>query len=159
MLVLAMQKLRQKRNIRLVLIGNDPFFYPKLLQFIKDKKAEEFVTVVGSVPNEAIGGWYHFSSALVTASKMVGFGIPPLEAMSMGTPVIVSDIPVFHEVYGDAAVFFDPNDPGNIAQTIDKTLSNKVLLKELVGKGYKKTQSYSWEKMVKEIAAVYKSVL
>lgn len=159
MLVMAIQKLRQKRHIRLVLVGNDAFFYPKLKEFIKQKKAEDFVTIVGSVPNDAIAAWYHFAQALVTASKMEGFGIPPLEAMSVGCPVIVSDIPVFHEVYGDAAVFFNQNDAQNIADTIDKTLANKVLIKDLIEKGYKKANSYSWEKTVEETAAVYKKVL
>jgi len=159
MLILAMQKLRQKRDIRLVLVGSDTFFYPKLREFIKEKKAQEYVIVIGSVPNEAIAGWYHFAQALVTASKMEGFGIPPLEAMSVGCPVIVSDIPVFHEVYGDAAVFFDQNDPLAIAERIDKTLANKVLLKQLIERGHKKANSYSWKKTVEETAAVYKEAL
>lgn len=159
MLVLAMQKLRQKRNMRLVLVGNDQFFYPKLLEFIKLKNALDFVTVVGSVPNDHIAAWYHFAQALVTASKMEGFGIPPLEAMSVGCPVIVSDIPVFHEVYGDAAIFFDNTNSSIIADTIDKTLSNKLLLKTLVDRGYKKANSYSWKKTVVETAGVYKKVI
>lgn len=159
MLILAMQKIRQKRNLRLVLVGSDQFFYPKLMEFIKQKKAEEYVTVIGSVPNDAIAAWYHFAKALVTASKMEGFGIPPLEAMSVGCPVIVSDIPVFHEVYGDAAAFFDQNDPLVIAETIDKTLANKVLLKQLIEKGHKKANAYSWKKTVEETAAVYKEAL
>lgn len=158
-LILAVQKLRQKRNIRLVLVGSDTFFYPKLVQFIGSKHVTEYVTVVGEVPNDHIAAWYHFAKALISASKMEGFGIPPLEAMSMGCPVIVSDIPVFHEVYGDAAVFFDHMSPGAIAEVIDKTLANKVLMKNLVEKGYKKANSYSWKKTVIETAAVYKKSL
>jgi glycosyltransferase involved in cell wall biosynthesis len=145
MLVLAMQKLRQKRTIRLILIGSDPFFYPKLTAFIKEKNLSDFVTVIGSVSNEAIGAWYHFASCLVT--------------MSMGCPVIVSDIPVFHEVYGDAAVFFDNTNAASVAETIDKTLSNKIVLKSLIEKGHKKANSYSWKKTVLETAAVYKNSL
>ncbi len=159
MLVLAMQKLKQKRNIRLVLVGNDQFFYPKLVEFIASKNAQSYITIIGNVPNEEIAAWYHFSQALVTASKMEGFGIPPLEAMSVGCPVIVSDIPVFHEVYGDAAVFFDHTNANDIAQTIDATLSNKMICKNLVEKGYKKAHSYSWKKTVEETAAVYKKSL
>lgn len=159
MLILAMQKLRQKRAIRLVLVGNDSFFYPKLIEFITEKKAQEYVSIIGSVPNDHIAAWYHFAKAFVTASKMEGFGIPPLEAMSVGCPVIVSDIPVFHEVYGDAAVFFDNTSPSDIASVIDKTLSNKLLLRQQIEKGYKKSDSYSWKKTVKETAVVYKRAL
>ncbi|MCX6782656.1 MAG: glycosyltransferase family 1 protein [Candidatus Levybacteria bacterium] len=159
MLISATKKLKQKRNIRLVLVGNDQFFYPKLIDFIASKNAQSYVSVIGSVPNEAIAAWYHFAEALVTASKMEGFGIPPLEAMSVGCPVIVSNIPVFHEVYGDAAVFFDHTDSIDIAQKIDTTLSSKILLKTLIEKGYKKSKEYSWEKTVEETAAVYKKSL
>lgn len=158
-LIKAMQKLKQKRNIQLVLVGSDQFFYPKLHAFIKQNKAESYVHVIGTVPNDHIAGWYHFAKALVTASKMEGFGIPPLEAMSVGCPVIVSDIPVFHEVYGDAAVFFDHTNAAAIAETIEHTLSNKMLLKDMIEKGYKKANSYSWKKTVQETASVYKEVL
>ena len=159
MLIMAIQKLRQKRSLRLVLVGSDAFFYPKLVAYIKSKNAQNYVSVIGNVPNDHIAAWYHFAKALVTASKMEGFGIPPLEAMSVGCPVIVSDIPVFHEVYGDAAAFFDNTNASDIAHVIDKTLSNKILLKGLVEKGYKKAHSYSWKKTVEETAAVYKKSL
>jgi len=159
MLIAMMQKLRKKRNLSLVLVGSDQYFYPKLMKFIKQKKADGYVSLIGSVPNENIAGWYHFAQALVTASKMEGFGIPPLEAMSVGCPIIVSDIPVFHEVYGDAAVFFNHNNATDIAQVIDKTLSNKVLIKDMVEKGYKKANSYSWEKMAKETLKIYESCI
>lgn len=159
MLILAMQKLRQKRDLRLVLVGSDAFFYPKLIEFIRLKNAQDYVTIIGSVPNDAIAGWYHFAKCLVTASKMEGFGIPPLEAMSVGCPVLVSDIPVFHEVYGDAAVYFDHTNANDIAEVIDTTLSNKILLKSLVEKGYAKANTYSWRKTVVATAAVYKRSL
>lgn len=158
-LIAAMRKLRQKRSLHLVLVGNDQFFYPRLAELIKQEKADGYVSLIGSVPNSHIAGWYHFAEALVTASKMEGFGIPPLEAMSVGCPVMVSDIPVFHEVYGDAAVFFNHNSVEDIAQTIDKTLSNKILIKDMIEKGYKKAKSYSWQKMAKETLKVYASVV
>lgn len=158
-LISAMQKLRQKRKIRLVLVGSDQFFYPKLIEFIKQKKADEYVSVIGNVPNDQIAGWYHFAKALVTASKMEGFGIPPLEAMSVGCPVIVSDIPVFHEVYGDAALYFDHTNALDIAQVIDKALSNKILIKTMIEKGYKKANSYSWQRTVVETVAAYKEAI
>lgn len=158
-LILAMQKIRQKRALKLVLVGSDAFFYPRLLEFIKKHKAGEFVVVIGEVPNTHIAAWYHFAQALVTASKMEGFGIPPLEAMSVGCPVIVSDIPVFHEIYEEAAVFFNPYDPDNIAEAVTKTLDNKVTLKSLVEKGYEQAEKYDWKKTVMETLAVYKKSL
>lgn len=138
-------------KMKLVLVGADTFFYPRLPK-------SKYVQVVGHVPNNQIADWYRHATALVTASKMEGFGIPPLEAMSMGCPAIVSDIPVFHEVYGDAAVYFNHLDPENIANVIKKTLDDKRLIKEMIEKGHKKADSYSWEKLVRETSKVYHSV-
>lgn len=138
-------------NLKLVLIGGDSFFFPRL-------PVHPRVVKVGFVQPDKIAGWYHFAKAFVTASKMEGFGIPPLEAMSMGCPAIVSDIPVFHEVYGDAAVYFNHLDPQNIAEVIKNTLEDKKLVKEMIEKGYEKSNSYSWEKLVSETSKVYHSV-
>jgi glycosyltransferase involved in cell wall biosynthesis len=88
---------------------------------------------------------------------MEGFGIPPLEAMSVGCPAIVSDIPVFHEVLGDAAVYFNQNDPEDMARVIKKTLGDMRGLREMKEKGYRQAKKYSWEKLVRETYKVYES--
>lgn len=150
---------RTDKKLKLVLVGQDNFFYPKLEKYISRQKASSLVKVIGSVPNTEIAAWYHFASALVTASKMEGFGIPPLEAMSVGCPAIVSDIPVFHEVYGDAAVYFDQNDPRDITKIILATIQDKKLIVEQVARGYAQAAKYSWERMVKETARVYRETL
>lgn len=145
-------KVAEILKMKLVLIGNDKFFYPRLPK-------SKYAKVVGEVPNTKIADWYKHASALVTASKMEGFGIPPLEAMSVGCPAIVSDIPVFHEVYGDAAVYFNQNDPKNIARVIKKTLGDVRGLREMVKRGYKQVAKYSWEKLVKETAKIYEDCI
>lgn len=153
---------RVDKKLRLVLVGQDDFFYPKLEKYISRQKAGSLgslIKVIGSVPNTEIAAWYHFASALVTASKMEGFGIPPLEAMSVGCPAIVSDIPVFHEVYGDAAVYFDQNDPKDVARVILATIRDRKLVAKQVAKGYAQAAKYSWEKMVEETAGIYREVL
>jgi glycosyltransferase involved in cell wall biosynthesis len=139
-------------KIKLVLIGNDKFFYPRLPK-------SKYVEVVGEVPNNKIADWYRHASALVTASKMEGFGIPPLEAMNVGCPAIVSNIPVFHEVYGDAAVYFNQNDPEDIAKVITETLADKRLAKKIIVKGYVQAAKYSWEKLARQTCKVYESCL
>ena len=139
-------------ELNLVLAGYDNFFFPKLPKHPR-------VIPIGFIPNEEIIGWYKNASAFVSASRMEGFGIPPLEAMSVGCPVILSDIPVFHEINGEAAIYFNEEDPKNIAEVISKTLKNKKLLENLVKKGYKQVQNYSWEKMVSEIHRTYEEVI
>lgn len=139
-------------KLNLVLVGNDWFFYPRLPQ-------KTNVVLVGSVPNEKLASWYVNSEAFVTASKMEGFGIPPLEAASVGCPVIVSDIPVFHEILGNAAVYFEQNSPRDIATVISSTLKNEKLLSQLVTRGYHQAAKYSWEMMVRQTLDVYKDAL
>lgn len=135
-------------KLRLVLVGYDKFFYPRLPK-------SKLVEVVGEVPNSEIAAWYHYASALVTASQMEGFGIPPLEAMSVGCPAIVSDIPVFHEINGDAAVYFNQNDPKDIANVVLATIQNKQLVEEQIKKGYQQAARYSWKKCVERAYEVY----
>lgn len=148
----ALIKAAEILKIKLVLVGSDSFFYPRLPK-------SKYVETIGLVLNSKIADWYRHAAALVTASKMEGFGIPPLEAMSVGCPAIVSDIPVFHEVYGDAAIYFNQNDPQDIAKVIKETLANKKLLKEMIEKGYSQVAKYSWKKCVKETHEVYESCL
>ncbi|MBI4058732.1 glycosyltransferase family 4 protein [Candidatus Microgenomates bacterium] len=154
-LVLAMKDIP---NFKLVLVGSDKFFYPKIEEFVKKQNLQDKVEIIGAVDNNQIGAWYYFASASVTASRMEGFGIPPLEAMNLGCPVIVSDIPVFHEVYGEAATFFNQNDPADIAKVIKETLSNKKLLAQKIRLGYKRAASFSWKKMVQETLSTYNKV-
>jgi len=86
---------------------------------------------------------YHNAFCFVFPSLQEGFGIPPLEAMTCGCPVIVSDIPVHHEVCGDAAIYFDPYDVMSLVAAIDK-LKDKELRDFMIQKGYERSQKFSW---------------
>ncbi len=139
----AMERVNKKRSeLKLVLVGNDSFFYPKLMKYAEKIHAKN-VHFAGSVPSE----------------ELEGFGIPGLEAMSMNCPVIVSNIPIFREVYGEAAVYFDETDPVDIAEAILDTIFDKEKVGRLVEEGQKTLRNYSWEKMAKETAGVYKKAL
>lgn len=75
-----------------------------------------------------------------------GFGLPPLEAMAAGVPVCVSDIPVFHEIYENAAEYFDPYDIESMASIIKSLLENEVRKKELVKLGKERAKKFTWQK-------------
>lgn len=135
---------------KLVLVGSDSYFYPRLSR-------SQYVYQVGSVPNEELFEWYKNAAVFVSASKMEGFGIPPLEAMSAGCPVALSDIPIFREINGEAAVYFNPDNPEDIARVISQVLMNRKLRQSLISKGYKQAKKYSWEKMVRETYKIYES--
>jgi glycosyltransferase involved in cell wall biosynthesis len=93
---------------------------------------------------------YKNALAFIFPTLYEGFGLPPLEAMSCGCPVVVSDRGSLPEVCGDAAVYVDPYDIKSIADGIIKVLNNKNLRQELINKGFKQVKKFSWEKSVKQ---------
>lgn len=111
------------------------------------------------IPDNQLSWLYVNAEAYVFPSLMEGFGLPGLEAMEHGTPVVSSDATCLPEVYGKAAHYFNPLDTSTIAQAIDDVLSNTSLRDTLVAKGFKQVRKYSWEKMAKETHAIYEKVL
>lgn len=102
---------------------------------------------------------YTHAQAYVFPSLMEGFGLPGLEAMSYGTPVVSSTASCLPEVYGQAAHYFDPTDTSDIAEAIDQVLSDDKIRTRLSKAGYKQIKKYSWKKMANETHAVYMRVL
>lgn len=102
---------------------------------------------------------YNNAQAYVFPSLMEGFGLPGLEAMGYGTPVVSSNATCLPEVYGQAAHYFNPLDTSDMAEAIDQVLSNDELRTRLAKAGFKQIKKYSWKKMAQETHAVYKKVL
>lgn len=102
---------------------------------------------------------YANAQAYVFPSLMEGFGLPGLEAMGYGTPVISSNATCLPEVYGQAAYYFNPTDTSDMAEAIDEVLSDEKLRARLVRAGFKQIKKYSWKKQAQETYAVYKKVL
>ena len=88
-----------------------------------------------------------------------GFGIPPLEAMAQGTPVVTCPAGAVEEVVGDAAVLSDPDDPSRLAHDLVRVLTDPDLARELRARGARRVEAFSWERMAAETAAVYRGVL
>ena len=101
---------------------------------------------------------YAFAQALVFPSLMEGFGLPGIEAMAVGIPVVCSDIPVFREIYGEASLMFDPRDPVDIAAKLREVLRNENLRRDLIAKGKKQTAKYSWRRMAEQTLDVYEHI-
>lgn len=102
---------------------------------------------------------YTQAEAYIFPSLMEGFGLPGLEAMGYGAPVISSNATCLPEVYGDAAVYFDPLSTDDIANRIDSVLSNKELRDELIQKGHEQIKKYSWQRMAGQTHGVYLKAL
>ncbi|MCD6419940.1 MAG: glycosyltransferase family 4 protein, partial [Synergistetes bacterium] len=117
------------------------------------------IILTGYVSDEELVKWYNRAQVFVLPSKFEGFGLPPLEAMACGTPVIVSNVASLPEVCGDAAYYVDPYDVEDIALGIRTVLSDENLQKELVRKGFERVKLFSWEKTAKQILEVFEEVL
>ncbi|MFZ1301775.1 MAG: glycosyltransferase family 1 protein [Candidatus Microsaccharimonas sp.] len=111
------------------------------------------------VPDSQLSWLYTHAQAYIFPSLMEGFGLPGLEAMGYGTPVVSSNATCLPEVYGPAAHYFNPTDTSDIAEAIDQVLSDDKIRTRLSKAGYKQIKKYSWKKMAQETHAVYKQVL
>lgn len=109
--------------------------------------------------DEILAAYYKAAALFIYPSLYEGFGIPPLEAMSFGCPVIASSTSSIPEVVGDAGIFFDPNSAESISRAIDDVLSDSQVVCNLRQKGLKRIEHFSWEKCAQDTLKVYKKVL
>ena len=151
-LISAFLKLNDK-SIKLKVVGS----------IIKHLESDNFlkndnIEYLGNVSNNELVNLYFNAKMLVFPSFYEGFGLPPLEAMSCGCPVIISDIPVLRELYDDAALYIDPYDSEDIKRNILKLLDNPNIYNNLVESGLKKSQEFSWGKSADKIIDLIKGL-
>ncbi len=114
---------------------------------------------VGFVPDEELMILYQEAEAFVLPSLLEGFGLIGLEAMAVGCPVLASDIPVLKEIYGEAALYFDPKNVNDIAKKIKQIIDDQKLREKLKKLGRGQVKKYSWQKTAQETIKVYQEVL
>jgi glycosyltransferase involved in cell wall biosynthesis len=146
-------------DLKLVLIGKEDFFYERLEAQVQKLSLGDSVIFTGFVPSDALAIWYRGAQVFVFPSREEGFGIPGLEAMSQGVSVAASNIPVFHEIYADCALYFDCQNPDAIAENIGKLLEDKALRQSLVMRGKIRVAQFSWTQMAKETLHLYENRL
>ena len=147
-----------KLPITLVISCARSVFYERFNEKIEQMEAGDCVKMVGFVPDEDLTVLYQEAEAFVFPTLSEGFGLPGLEAMACGLPVVCSDIPVLREIYVEAAVYFDPLNVNDIAEKIKKVTRDTSTRNTLIQKGFEQVKKYSWEKMAQETMAVYKRV-
>jgi glycosyltransferase involved in cell wall biosynthesis len=113
------------------------------------------VDFLGYLSDEELAALYRRSLMVVQPSLYEGFGLPVLEAMACGTPVACADIPVFREVAGDCARYFDPKDKGSIAATMEELARDDALREEMGARGAGRAQGFPWEETARRLAAVF----
>jgi glycosyltransferase involved in cell wall biosynthesis len=144
-------------KLRLVIVGKRDQSSHDLEQWALSNGYRN-VEFFGFASDEQLAWLYEHCKAYVFASLMEGFGLPGLEAMKHGAPVVSSDASCLPEVYGDAAAYFNPTDTAQMTEVIGQVLSNTKLRKRLIEKGKKQVARYSWKRMATETLAIYDSV-
>ncbi len=151
----AMQNVK---DAKLILVCPRDVFSSRLNSEITKRNLQKSVELKGYLQPKELSNLFQKAQAYVFPSLSEGFGIPGLNAMASGIPLIASDIPVLREVYGDGAIYFDPKDPKDIAEKISHVLSDDKIKPELIKKGKTQAQKYSWQKMAKETLAIYENL-
>ncbi len=145
-------------NHQLVLAGKKGWKIDDLYTQIENSSAKNNIVLPGFIDKEDLAGLYTNAEVFVYPSYYEGFGLPILEAMSCGTPVITSNTSSLPEVGGDAALYFDPMSIDDLYQTMAKLISDKNLLLEMEQKGLERAAHFSWEKAGRETIALFESL-
>ena len=150
-------KVIDKPRITLIISCSRSIFLERIERKIQELEAENFVISAGFIPDEDLVYLYSQAEAFVWPTLSEGFGLPGLEAMSAGCPVICSDIPVLREIYEEATVYFNPLNIQDIAEKIKEVVNYKPTERRvLVEKGNELVKRYSWEKMARKTLDIYK---
>jgi len=146
-------------HLKLLVIGDEITRYATLRRAVHRGKLHKHVRFLGFVPTETLSILYRLASVFVFPSLYEGFGLPPLEAMACGTPVVTSNISSLPEIVGDAAILVDPYDPRSIANGIRQAIEDRTLREKLTTRGLARAGHYSWERSVRSIRSIYDEVL
>ena len=141
---------------KLVLAGSNGYGAEAILDRIGRSPARDRIHVTGYVSPEELAGWYARARVFAFPSLDEGFGMPVLEAMQAGIPVVTSNGSSLPEVSGDAAMLVDPADTAGLAQALRELIQNEELAREMIRRGRMRMRMFSWEKAVRETWEVYR---
>jgi glycosyltransferase involved in cell wall biosynthesis len=160
-LIEAFHELRkgELEHVKLLIIGDEISKYASLRRAVHHYKLHKHVRFFGFVPDKTLAVLYRLASVFVFPSLYEGFGLPPLEAMASGTPVITSNVSSLPEVVGDAALLIDPYDPAAIAGAMRRVLTEPALREDLRTRGLQRVREFSWERSVRRVREIYGEVL
>jgi glycosyltransferase involved in cell wall biosynthesis len=161
-LIEAFNMLRQApflKHVQLLIIGDEISKYAALRRTVHRYKLHKHVRFFGFVSDRTLAALYRLADVFVFPSLYEGFGLPPLEAMASGTPVITSNVSSLPEVVGEAALMIDPYDPEAIAGAMRRVLTDASLRSELRTRGLDRARSFSWERSIRRVRDIYDEVL
>ena len=159
-LIKALGMLREKgKKYTLVVVGKKGWKYENVFRLIRRYKLKDQIIFTGYVPKVDLPMFYNLAKVFVYPSLYEGFGLPPLEAMACGCPVISSNVSSIPEVVGDAGILINPRDADELAKNIEEVMESETLQKELMHKGMHRAKKFSWEKSARRTWEVYEEVL
>lgn len=157
-IILAFDKIKDESKHKLVVIGKKGWLYEEIFDTVKKLNLSSKVVFTNYVQESDLPYFYNAASSLVFASLHEGFGIPILEAMACGCPVITSNKSSMPEVAGDSAILVDPLNIGDIAAAMNKIIADKKLREELINKGLARIKQFSWDKSAEQLLNVYEKM-
>ena len=140
-----------EEKIYLVIAGEKSWKQSNLSQFLKNKKNHSRVLFIGKVTDDDLAAIYSMANIFCFPSFAEGFGLPPLEAMASGIPAVVSNATAIPEVCGEAAVYIDPNNPEDIAEKINRLLTNNLFYEKKVKEGLVRSEQFTWKRTAESI--------
>ena len=153
-----LEKERQFPDLKLIIIGDDLSSHPRLRRTVVRSGVQNDVRFLGFVPIEVLRIFYDVAKIFVFPSLYEGFGLPPLEAMAHGTPVVTSNTSSLPEVAGNAALLVNPENVFEIQRGLQRALLDPVLRAQMKQRGYEQAQRFSWTTSVSRILEIYREV-
>ena len=160
-IIQAFNWLKQNHKIdhQLVLIGRKGWKYTPIFEAIQSSPWKKEIHHLDYLSDELVALFYSRADVFVYPSHYEGFGLPVLEAMTLGAPVVAANTSSIPEVAGDAAILIDPNEFMQIAEAILTVISDRQLQQEMINKGKVRASLFSWENTAKETLKAYRSIL
>jgi len=149
---------REDKQSHLVIAGKKGWLYQPLFAHVGQLSLEERVHFIGYVPQEDLPALISGAHVFVLPSYYEGFGLPVLEAMACGTPVICSNTSSLPEVAGDAAILIDPQDTGQLVRALSRVLADPNLRHDLSERGMRQVRRFSWEKCAQQTLQILEHI-
>lgn len=152
-------ELNKKRpELNLVLVGKDDYFYSRLKARLS-RAGTRNILFPGYIPDDDLAEIYRQAVAYIFPSLYEGFGLPPLEAMANGCPVLSSDRTSMPEVLGEAALYFNPENKEDAIGRVEKLIGDENLRQDLIRRGHEQVKKYSWEDCARETLDIYNKII
>ncbi len=157
-LITAFNNLQKKINIPLVVVGRKRWKYEEDLKLIDKFNLTHKILFVGRIPQKDLVAFYNLAKTLVCPSLDEGFGLPIIEALACGCPVIASRTGALPEVGGHGAYYVDPYNINEIEEAMFEVLTNKVLRQSLIENGLEQAKKFSWENNVEQTIELFNEI-